>query len=315
MVVMTLTVIFAGVSGAYITQASNPRTAIQINEVMDPDSIGSATMINVTVTNLLATPVLPIFFVKYSFLTYFWANNPTSLLKSGSASSYVISAPDALSAVPRGNQFHIVIYDKLTRQLMGESTSWKSDIPAPSLENPGLKWWVLDPSVGTKVPFNWKLSPTNTDPAWSGITPLGVNGTSGVQMVLNYTSPMTGIEKLALSQKVLLNATSVSLRFNQSLATNIARSIIFAASVVDGTHTLYYVFSEGAGQQTITTYPTNTTVIIPAQRSQWSTITINPQRIWNSQGWTIPQQVTFTLFLESNSAGIYYASLDSIISV
>jgi hypothetical protein len=315
MVLMTLTVIFAGVSGAYITQASNPRTAIQINEVMDPDSIGSATMINVTVTNLLATPVLPIFFVKYSFLTYFWANNPTSLLKSGSASSYVISAPDALSAVPRGNQFHIVIYDKLTRQLMGESTSWKSDIPAPSLENPGLKWWVLDPSVGTKVPFNWKLSPTNTDPAWSGITPLGVNGTSGVQMVLNYTSPMTGIEKLALSQKVLLNATSVSLRFNQSLATNIARNIIFAASVVDGTHTLYYVFSEGAGQQTITTYPTNTTVIIPAQRSQWSTITINPQRIWNSQGWTIPQQVTFTLFLESNSAGIYYASLDSIISV
>ncbi|OLE82305.1 MAG: hypothetical protein AUF79_19995 [Crenarchaeota archaeon 13_1_20CM_2_51_8] len=168
MVVMTLSVIFAGVSGAYITQASSPRTEIQINGVMDPDSIGSATMINVTVTNLLATPVLPIFFVKYSPLTYFWASNSTSPLNSGSASSYVISAPDALSAVPRGDQFHIVIYDKLTGQLLGESTSWKSDIPAPSLENPALKWWVLDPSVGTRVPFNWKLSLSNIDPVWSG---------------------------------------------------------------------------------------------------------------------------------------------------
>jgi hypothetical protein len=311
MVVMTLTVIFAGVSGAYITQASNPRTAIQINGVMDPDSIGSATMINVTVTNLLATPVFPIFFVKYSFLTYFWANNSTSLLNSGSASSYVIRAPDALSAVPRGDQFHIVIYDKLTGQLLGESTSWKSDIPAPSLENPGLKWWVLDPTVGTRVPFNWKLSLSNTNPEWSGISPLGVNRTGGAQMMLNYTSPLAGIEKLALSQRVLLNATSLSIHFNQSLTTNVAANLIFAASVVDGTHTLYYIFSDRATQQTITTYATNTTVVIPTQKLQWNTIALSPQLIWNAQGWATPPQVTFTVFLESNSPGVYYTSLES----
>jgi len=308
---MTLTVIFAGVSGAYITQASNPRTTIQINGVMDPDSIGSATIINVTVTNLLATPVLPIFFVKYSFLTYFWANNSTSLLKSGSASSYVISAPDALSAVPRGDQFHIVIYDKLTRQLLGESTSWKSDIPAPSLENPGLKWWVLDPSVGARVPFNWKFSLSNTNPEWSGISPLGVNGTGGVQMMLNYTSPLAGIEKLALSQKVLLNATSLSIHFNQSLTTNVAANLIFAASVVDGTHSLYYIFSDRATQQTITTYATNTTVVIPTQKLHWNSIALNPQLIWNAQGWATPPQVTFTVFLEANSPGVYYTTLES----
>jgi hypothetical protein len=312
MVVMTLTVIFAGVSGAYITQASSPRTAIQLNGVMDPDTIGSATMINVTVTNLLATPVLPIFFVKYSPLTYFWANNSTSLLNSGSASSYVISAPDALSAVPRGNQFHIVIYDKLTGQLLGESSSWKADIPAPSLENPALKWWILDPSVGTRVPFNWKLSLSNTDPVWSGISPLRVNGTNGVQMTLNYTSPVAGVEKLALSQKILLNATNVVVHFNQSLTTNIAGNLIFAASVADGTHTLYYVFSDRATQQTVTPYSTNTTVIIPTQKSRWNTITLSPQSIWNTQGWATPQQVTFSLFLESNSVGVHYASLDSI---
>jgi len=291
MVVMTLTVIFAGVSGAYITQASNPRAAIQINGVMDPDSIGSATMINVTVTNLLATPVLPIFFVKYSPLTYFWASNSTSLLNSGSASSYVISAPDALSAVPRGDQFHIVIYDKLTGRLLGESTSWKSDIPAPSLENPGLKWWV---------------------PVLSGISPLDSNGERGVQMILNYTSPLLGMEKLALSQKVLLNATSVSIHFNQSLMTNIATNVFFSASVADGTHILYYIFSDRATQQTITSYATNTTIIIPTQRSQWSTMSLSPQSIWNAQGWATPQQVTFTLLLESNSLGFYYVSLDGI---
>ena len=312
MVVMTLTVIFAGVSGAYITQASSPRTEIQINGVMDPDSIGSATMINVTVTNLLATPVLPIFFVKYSPLTYFWASNSTSPLNSGSASSYVISAPDALSAVPRGDQFHIVIYDKLTGQLLGESTSWKSDIPAPSLENPALKWWVLDPSVGTRVPFNWKLSLSNIDPVWSGISPLGVNGTSGVQMMLNYTSSLVGVERLALSQRALLNATNLSIHFNQSLTTNIATNLIFGAIVADGTHTLYYVFSDRATQQTIRPYSANTTVIIPTQRSQWNTIILSPQPIWNAQGWATPPQVTFTVFLESSSAGVYYANLDSI---
>src|SRR5437660_1332393 len=313
MVVMTLTVIFAGVSGAYITQASSPRTEIQINGVMDPDSIGSATMINVTVTNLLATPVLPIFFVKYSPLTYFWASNSTSPLNSGSTSSYVISAPDALSAVPRGDQFHIVIYDKLTGQLLGESTSWKSDIPAPSLENPALKWWVLDLSVGTRVPFNWKLSLSNIDPVWSGITPLGVNGTSGVQMRLNYTSAGRGIvEGIALSQKVLLNATSVSIHLNQSLATDIASKTMFAASVTDGTHTLYFIFSDRATQQTITPYATNTTIIIPTQISTWNTIKLDPASIWTTQGWLTPTQVTLTLLLEASTVGVYSASVDEI---
>jgi len=313
MVVMALTVAFVGVSGAYISQASNPKASIQINGVMDPDSIGAATMIDLTVTNLLSTPVSPIFFVKYGQLPYFWASNSSPPLTSGSANSYVITAPDALSAVPRGDQFHIMIYDKLSGQLLGESSSWKADVPAPSLQNPGLKWWVLDPSVGTKVPFNWKLSLSNTDPAWSGITPLGVNGTNGVQMTLNYTSGAAGIEQLALSQRVLLNATNVSIHINQPITSNVGRNLIFAASVADGTHTLYYIFSDQTTQQTITPYSTNTTIIIPAQRSQWNTVRMSPESIWKAQGWTMPQQVTFTIFLQSDSAGVYYTSFDNII--
>jgi len=312
MVMMALSVAFVGVSGAYISQASIPRSSILINGVTDPDGIGAATLINLTFTNLLSTPVYPTFFVKYGPLPYFWTSNTSALLNSGSANSFAITAPDAFSAVPRGDQFHILAYDKLTGQLLGESPLWKANIAAPSLVNPNLKWWVLDPSVGTKVPFNWKLSPTNTDPLWSGISPLSVNATSGVQMILNYTSVVGGVEKLALSQRVLLNGTSVSIHFNQSLTTNIASNLIFAASVADGTHTLYYIFSDRVTQQTVTPYSTNTTVVVPTQRSQWNTISLSPQSIWNAQGWAIPQQVTFTVFLESNSAGVYYVSLDSI---
>ncbi len=311
-VVLAITVIFAGVSGAYISQVASPRTTIQINSVMDPDSIGSATLINLTVTNLLTTPVSPIFFVKYSPLPYFWTSNTSSLLGSGSSHSYAIAAPDAVSAVPRGNQFHIMIYDKLTGQLLGESSSRKADIPAPPLQNPRLKWWVLDPSVATRVPFNWKLSMSNTDPLWSGISPMGVNGTSGLQMILNYTSQRAGVERLELSQKVLLNATNVRIHFNQSLTTNLASNLYFAASIADGTHTLYYVFSDQAAQETVRTYAANTTVIMPTQRSQWSTLTLSPQPYWYAQGWATPQQVTFTVFLESNISGVYYTSFDSI---
>src|SRR6059036_2450601 len=75
MVVIALTMALVGVSGAYMSQASNPEATIQINGVMDPDSIGAATLINVTVTNLSSVPISPIFFVKYGPLPYFWASN------------------------------------------------------------------------------------------------------------------------------------------------------------------------------------------------------------------------------------------------
>jgi len=311
--VLVLTLAFVGVSGAYISQVSNSKATIQINGVMDPDSIGAATRINVTLTNLLATPVSPAFFVKYGPLPFYWTTNSSTTLTGGTQNTYVISAPDALSAVPRGNQFHIMIYDKLTGQLLGESSSWKVDIPAPPIVNPSLKWWVLEQSIGKKAPFGWKLFLSNTDPLVSGITPLGVNGTSGLQMMLNYTSAGKGlVEGLTLSQKVLLNATGVNIHLNQSLVTDLTTKTMFAASVTDGTHTLFFIFSNKVTQQTITPYAANITIVVPTQTSVWNTIRIDPQNIWNSQGWATPQLVTLTVFVESSSVGIYYASLDGI---
>jgi len=311
--VIVVTLAFVGVSGAYISQVSAPKASIQINGVMDPDSLGAATRINVTLTNLLATPVSPTFFVKYGPLPFYWTTNSSAALTGGTENTYLINAPDALSAVPRGDQFRIMIYDKLTGQLLGESSPWKVDVPAPPLVNPGLKWWVLEQSVGKQVPFGWKLSLSNTDPLVSSVTPLGVNGTSGLQMMLNYTSAGRGlVEGLALSQKVLLNATSVNIHFNQSLTTDITTKTMFAASVTDGTHTLFFIFSNKVTQQTITPYATNTTIVVPTQISGWNSVRMDSQSVWNSQGWATPQTVTVTVFVESSSVGVYYTSIDGI---
>ena len=311
MVIMALTLAFMGVSGAYISQVEKPRASIQIDSVADPDSIGAATVINVTLKNLQTTPVSPTFFVKWAPLTYLWNSNTTGILNPGAETVYSINAPDAISAVPAGSSFHVLIYDKLTNQLLGESIGSRADTAFPSLANPSLKRWVLDSSVGKRVPYDWRLSTVNTDLLSSRITPLGYNGTSGVQMVLNSTLSSPGVSQLVFSQRVLFNATRVSIHFNQSFTSGVGRTI-FGASVTDGTHTLYYVFSDQTTLPVVTTFASNTTVTIPIRPFQWNTVTVDPAPIWAAQQWALPQQVTLTVFLESSSVGVYYASFDTI---
>ncbi len=131
-------------------------------------------------------------------------------------------------------------------------------------------------------------------------------------MLLNYTSYGTRFEQMVLSQKTPLNDTVVNVQFNQSFITDIASKTIFGADITDGTHTVYFLFSNQATQETIRPYSTNTTVIIPTTAPQWNTIKINPQTIWISRGWTIPPQVTLSFFIESEIQGLYYTSITSI---
>ncbi len=313
---MILTTALAGVSGAYISQATNPRTQIQVNAATDPDSIGSVTQINVTLGNVLTTPVYPNFFVKFSPLPFYWTYNGAGLLGAGAERSYVITAPDAYAAVPAGDMFHIIVYDNLTNQLLGESTASKAVIQTPSVANPALRWWVLDQSAGKKSPFDWKLSLNNIDPTTSsGISPLGVNGTKGLAFTLNNTSALGSLEQIVVSQKLLFNSTKVQVGLNQTLATNLATKSILFASVTDGIHTVYYLFSNTASQQSITQYVTNTTVIVPVAISQWTTVTLDPGALWSTQSWGTPLQVTLTITLETASPGLYYASLNQIAPV
>jgi len=313
---MILTTALAGVSGAYISQASSPRTQIQVNAATDPDSIGSVTQINVTLGNVLTTPVYPNFFVKFSPLPFYWTYKGTGLLGAASERSYVITAPDAYAAVPAGDTFHIIVYDNLTNQLLGESTSSRAIIPTPSVANPALKWWVLDQSAGKRAPFDWRLSLNNIDPTTSsGILPLGVNGTRGLAFTLNNTSTLGSLEQIIMSQKLLFNSTKVQVHLNQTLSTNLATKSMLFASVSDGTHTVYYIPSNTATQPSVNQYSANITIIVPVTISHWTTVTVDPQAIWNTQNWGTPLQVTLTFTLETASPGIYYASLDQIAPV
>ena len=315
-VLLVLTTAFAAASGAYLSQAATPKVQILVNSIADPDSIGSATQINVTLRNLLTTPVLPNFFVKYSPLPFVWETNSTAALEGGLQRSYLLSAPDAYSAVPTGYTFHVLVSDNLTSQLLGESSAAKAILLTPRVANPGLRWWVLDQSAGRKVPFDWKLSKLNVDTSTTGISPLGgVNGTSGLTFTLNYTSSSAGLGQVALSQKLLFNSTKVQLTLNQSSVTDIARKSMLLASISDGTHTVYYVFSNDVATEIVSQFSSNTTIIVPITTMHWNTITLDPQSLWNSLSWGIPQQVSLVVALETTVRGVYYASLFAIKSV
>jgi hypothetical protein len=311
-VLVVLTTAFAGVSGVYVSQVATPKAQIQINSAADPDSIGLATQINVSLGNMQRAPVYPNFFVKFSPLPFYWSYNGSGLLAAGSDRSYLISAPDAYGAVPAGDTFHIIVYDNLTSQLLGESSAAKVTIPTPAVANPGLKWWVLQQSIAKKAPYDWKLSLNNVDPTTSGISPLQVNGTSGLSFTLNNTSTFGPLEQVVVSQSLLFNSTRLQVGLDQTLATNLATKSMLLASVSDGTHSVYYIFSNTATQQTSTQYATNTTIIIPVTISQWTTVTLDPEASWNTLSWGTPQQVTITFTLQTTSPGIYHASLDEI---
>src|SRR5207247_2763007 len=195
-------------------------------------------------------------------------------------------------------QYHVMIYDKLTNQLLGESSSYKASTPAPPCANADRKCWTQDASVGKKVPSSCKLSPINTDLTTSRISPLGVNGTGGLQMTLNYTKTGIGIEQLALSQRLLFNATSVNINFEPQGTKSVAANVMFAASVTDGTHILFFVFSNRTNQGSITTYSSNTTVVVPTKESAWNTVRMDPVSIWQRQGRKTPQQVTLASLLK-----------------
>lgn len=309
---MVLTTAFAGVSGAYISQVATPKTQILINSSADPDSIGSATQINVTVSNMMNAAVYPNFFVKFSPLPYYWTYNGNGLLQSGSTRSYLIAAPDAYSAVPAGDSYHVIVYDNLTNQLLGESAGTKANIPTPVVANPGLKWWILDQTFGKKTPFDWKVTFNNINPKNSEVTPLGVNGTSGLTFTINNTAVPGVMAQIVMSQQLIFNSTRLQIALNQTISTNLATKTMMFASLTDGSNTLYYIFSNAARQETTSSFATNTTVIVPVTGTQWANISLNPQTAWNTLNWGTPQRVTFTITVQTTVPGVYVASLNEI---
>ncbi|HWY27640.1 MAG TPA: hypothetical protein VNW25_00120, partial [Candidatus Sulfotelmatobacter sp.] len=297
---LLLTTVFVGAFGTYVSSSPPSRVDVQINSVADPDGIGASTLLSVTLDNLTPRPVVPSFFVKWSYLPYLWASNSNQSLAPSSSASYLVSATDGLAAVPRSTSFRVYVFDAGTGNLVGESLSFRIDAPLRTIENPYFRWWTLDVSVGAKIPFNWKLTKANIDPLTTVIQGLDHNQTSGISLQLNYTTPSTNIEKIMLSQKALLNATTVNLTLFDPTATSTGNRAVLGVTLTDGAHELSYIFSNTTAKPILLTSSYNITNIVPVAASAWTTVSIDSTQVWLAQGWAVPNQVTFTIFLQAD---------------
>jgi hypothetical protein len=309
---LLLTTVFVGAFGAYVSSSPPAKVEVKVNSISDPDGIGAATQLNITLENLTPKPVIPSFFVKWNFLPYLWASNSNQTLAPSTSASYLVTATDGLAAVPRSTSFRIYVFDAGTGNLVGQSLSLRADTPLPSMANPHFRWWTLDVNAGGKVPFGWKLTKTNIDPLIPVTQVLGRNQTAGTSLQLNYTSPAINLEKIMLSQKVLLNATNVILSLSDLSANTASNGAALGITVTDGAHELSYIFSNTTARPTLSASGYNATILIPIAASAWTTVSIDANQAWQAQGWAVPNQVTFTIFLRASSVGFYSAYIKDV---
>jgi len=306
---LLLTTIFVGAYGVYVSSSPTYKVEVRIDSVTDPDGIGAATLLNLTLDNQTPQLINPSFFVYWLYLPYLWSSNSSNTLRPWSSASYIVTATDGVGAVPRSTSFWVYVFDTNTGNLVGQSLRLTPSIPVPALANPHFRWWTLDVGAGTQVPFGWKLTKTNIDQFTSVIQRLDQNPTAGMSLLLNYSAPAVNLEKIMLSQKVLLNATAVNLSLFDPLATSTGNQAILGVTVTDGAHEITYLFSNATAKPTFVSSTYNATAIIPISASAWTTVSIDPSQAWLAQGWAVPNQVTFAIFLQANRIGLYSASI------
>src|SRR2546422_212800 len=309
---LLLTTIFVGAYGVYVSSSPTYKVEVRIDSVTDPDGIGAATLLNLTLDNQTPQLITPSFFVYWLYLPYLWSSNSSHTLGPWSSASYIVTATDGVGAIPRSTSFWVYVFDTNTGSLVGQSLRLTPNIPVPALANPHFRWWTLDVGAGTQVPFGWKLTKTNIDQFTSVIQRLDQNPAAGMSLVLNYSAPAVNLEKITLSQKVLLNATTVNLSLFDPLATSEGSQAILGVTVTDGAHEITYLFSNATVKPTFVPSAYNATAIIPIAASAWTTASIDPSQAWLAQGWAVPNQVTFMIFLQANRAGLYTASIREV---
>ena len=309
---LLLTTIFVGAYGVYVSSAPPSRVDVQINSVSDPDRIGAATLLNLTLDNQTPKPITPSFFVYWLYLPFLWSSNSTRTLGPWSSASYILSATDGVGAVPRSTSFRVYVFDANTGNLVGESLSLTPNIPLPAVANPHFRWWTLDVGAGTKVPFGWRLTKTNVGQLTPVIQGLDQNRTTGMSLHLNYSTPAINIEKIMISQKILLNATTLNLSLFDPAATSTATRAVLGITVTDGAHELSYIFSNSTSKPTFSVSNYNATILVPIAASAWTNVSIDANQAWQAQGWAVPNQVTFMIFLQANSAGLYSANIQDV---
>src|SRR2546422_4131160 len=160
---LLLTTIFVGAYGVYVSSSPPSRLDVRINSVSDPDGIGAATLLNLTLDNQTPKPITPSFFVYWLYLPFLWSSNSTRTLGPMSSASYIVTATDGVGAIPRSTSFRVYVFDATTGNLVGESLSLTPNIPLPAIANPHFCWSTSHGGAGTKAPFGCQLTPTNID--------------------------------------------------------------------------------------------------------------------------------------------------------
>lgn len=308
LILIALTTVFVGVSGAYMSGVSLSRVDVKVDWMADPDSLGVVTHLEASVTNLGQQPVSPVFFVKWGTFPLLWNSNSTVPLTRNSTEYYLLTATDALAAVPRGSTFRVFVSNSLTGELVGQSQPVQAQMLLPKIANPLFKWWTLDHAIGRKVPFGWKLSASNVESSDSGIIGLDENATSGVRMLLNFTTPGRVPAELSLSQKVSFNSTTLDLSVFLSSMTSGDGNFVFGTRITDGTHVLYFTLSDSP-QRRVLSYSENTTITIPLAESTWTRMLLDAQSEWGLRGWKLPKIVELSVFIRTSVEGIYSADI------
>lgn len=309
---LLLSTVFVGAFGAYVSSPSSSRVLVEVNSISDPDGIGAATQLSVTLNNLTPKPVVPSLFVKWYFLPNVWTSNSSRTLAPSTSATYLLTATDGLAAVPRTASFRVYVFDSTTGNLVGESDQHRADTQFEPIANPNFRWWTLDIGAGEKVPYNWKLTKANMDPLSPVVQALGGNQGDGITMSVNYTSAVNNLEKVTISQKVQLNATRINLSLFDQLSTSLAEKAVLGVSITDGPHQLSYIFSNSTRNTVSSSSNYNVTATIPIKASEWTVVSIDGNLAWQAQGWATPQTVTFTIFIQANSPGLYSASIQRI---
>ena len=306
---LLLTTVFVGVVGVYASTSSSPRVEVNVNSIADPDGIGAATRLNLTLTNMTPRPVVPSFFIKWYLLPYLWASDSNRTLSAGSSGTYIVAATDGLAAIPRASQFRVYIYDSVSGVLVGESPSLHADTQITKIVNSHFRWWTLDVNAGEKVPFGWKLTKVNIDPLAFVAQGSNEYPTGGITLQLNYSATGSNLEKVTISQKVFLNATRFNLTVFDPARTSVGSAAIVGVSVTDGAHELSYLFSNSTRTATFTGSNYNSTVVVPVASSAWTSVSIDANQEWQARGWAVSSQVTLTIFLQANSLGLFSVSI------
>ena len=306
---LLLTTVFVGAFGTYVSSTPPSRVDVRINSIADPDGIGSSTLLNVTLDNLTPRPVVPSFFVKWSYLPYLWSSNSNRSLAPSTSASYLVTATDGLAAVPPLTNFRVYVFDASTGNLVGQSVPLRVDTPLRTIGNPHFRWWTLDVGAGVKLPFGWKLIKDNIDPLTVVIQGFDQNQTAGITLQLNYTVPQISLEKIMLSQKVLFNATGVNLLLYDPASTSAGSQAVLGLTLTDGAHELSYILSNSTVKPVFLTSSYNITTVVPIDASTWRIVSIDASQAWLAQGWAVPNQLTFSIFLQANSPGLYSANI------